>query len=163
MRFKGAGRKSVIAAILAISLAGCSGGTGAGTDAGRTPSSSEPAFNYTGAGPVTDQPDAKLSILGTNAWTTNVDLSTAAIVKKIESNAGVTVDWDLIPPQNYADAVNPRLAAGTGLPDIVYLPDQDQLMKYINSGLFIPINELVEKYGVNLKKYMKSRLQSKPV
>ncbi|UOK63572.1 hypothetical protein MT997_01950 [Paenibacillus sp. OVF10] len=28
MRFKGAGRKSVIAAILAISLAGCSGGTG---------------------------------------------------------------------------------------------------------------------------------------
>ncbi|KAA8753419.1 MULTISPECIES: extracellular solute-binding protein [Paenibacillus] len=157
MRFKGAGRKSVIAAILAISMAGCSGGTGAGTDAGSTPSSSEPAFNYTGAGPVTDQSDAKLSILGTNAWTTNVDLSTAAIVKKIESNAGVTVDWDLIPPQNYADAVNPRLAAGTGLPDIVYLPDQDQLMKYINSGLFIPINDLVEKYGVNLKKiYEKS-------
>lgn len=33
------------------------------------------------------------------------------IVKKIESNAGVTVDWDLIPPQNYADAVNPRLVS----------------------------------------------------
>lgn len=161
MRIKGAGRKSVMAAILAVSLAGCSGGTG--TDVGSSPPSSEPAFNYTGAGPVTDQTDAKLSILGTNAWTTNVDLSTAAIVKKIEDIAGVQVDWDLIPPQNYADAVNPRLAAGTGLPDIVYLPDQDQLMKYINSGLFIPINELVDKYGMNLKKYMKNLLQSKPV
>lgn len=163
MIIRGAGRKSVLAVILAISLAGCSSSTGAGGDKGSASPSSEPAFNYTGAGPVTDQKDAKLSILGTNAWTTNVDLSTAEIVKKIESNAGVTVDWDLIPPQNYADAVNPRLAAGTGLPDIVYLPDQDQLMKYINSGLFIPLNDLVEKYGVNLKKYTTNPHPSKPV
>lgn len=156
MKFKGVS-KIALFAWLAISLAGCSsGGTGGSVDGGAS-AEAESSYNYTGAGPVTDTPDARLSILATNAWTTNVDLSTAEIVKKIEGNAGVTVDWDLIPPQNYADAVSPRLAAGSDLPDIVYLPDQDQLMKYINSGLFLPLDELYEKYGVNLKKiYEKS-------
>ncbi|WP_270165804.1 extracellular solute-binding protein [Paenibacillus sp. SYP-B4298] len=159
MKITGAS-KIALTAWLAVSLAGCSGG--AGTTAGNGNSAapegeSQSTYTYTGSGPVTDQKDARLSILATNAWTTNVDLSTAAIVKQVESNAGVSVDWDLIPPQNYADAVSPRLAAGMDLPDIVYLPDQDQLMKYIKSGLFLSLDELYDKYGVNLKKiYEKS-------
>lgn len=140
-------------ALLALAVAGCSGG-GSEAKGSATPASggaSSSSYVYTGSGPITDAPE-KLTILATNAWTTNVDLATAEIVRTIVDKAGVTVDWQLLPPQNYADAVSPRLATGIDLPDIVYLPDQDQLMKYIKSGLFLPIDEYYEKYGVNLKK-----------
>lgn len=141
--------KLVLVTMLAASLAGCnSGSNGSQTSAAVE---AEPNFTYTGKGPVTAIKDAELSVLATNAWTTNVDLAHAKIVQQITDNAGIKVNWDLIPPQNYADAVNPRLAAGVDLPDIIYMPDQDQLMKYINSGIVIPIDELYEKYGVNLK------------
>jgi putative aldouronate transport system substrate-binding protein len=150
----------MIIIMLVTVIAGCTKDTSdkpADNDKKATPSTETVAgFEYTGSGPITDK-SVELSILATNAYSTNVDLSTAEIVQDIIKNAGVSVKWELLPPQNYKDAVSPRLAAGLDLPDIVYVPDQDQLMKYINGGLFIPIDELYEKYGVNLKKvYEKS-------
>lgn len=156
------GTKRVLSVmILATALAGCSNsGAPTATDGNAAPAAStavESGPAYNGSGPITDQSNQELSFLGTNAWTTNVDLATAEIVKQIEKNANVKVNWELLPPQNYPDAVGPRLAAGTDLPDIVYLPDKDQTMKYLSSGMFLPLNELYEKYGVNLKKlYEKS-------
>ncbi len=140
------------AALVVGSLAGCSGGAGNGEpSAAPTETGSASTYTYTGAGPVTDK-GGELSILANNAWTTNVDLASADIVKEIVKNAGVTVNWQLLPPTNYADAVSPRLASGMDLPDIVYAPDKDQMMKYIKGGIFQPIDELYEKYGINLKK-----------
>ncbi|OMF22691.1 ABC transporter substrate-binding protein [Paenibacillus sp. FSL H8-0548] len=146
-RLKGV-KSLIVVGTLAALVAGCSN-SGGNVDKA-TNAENETSFTYTGAGPITDKP-VTLSILGTNAWSTNVDLAKADIVNEIVKRAGIEVNWELIPPQNYADAVSPRLAAGIDLPDIVYMPDQDQLMKYIKSGLVIPINELYEKYAVNLK------------
>ncbi|WP_168123110.1 extracellular solute-binding protein [Paenibacillus sp. HB172176] len=153
LKFKGLGYMA-IAALLVTTVSACSGNTNNNNEGAAPPSSEAEtsSFTYTGSGPITDQSGKKLSVLATNAWTTNVDLNNADIVKKIVENAGISVDWQLVAPQNYADSVSPRLASGQDLPDIVYLPDQDQLMKYIKSGLFLPINELYEKYGVNLQK-----------
>jgi len=156
------GKGMIVAAVSVLMAAALGGCSGSSNDAKMSPSASasgsapaasggKSSFAYNGSGPITDK-GGKLSILATNAWTTNVDLAQADIVKKIVDNAGITVDWQLLPPQNYADAVSPRLASGIDLPDIVYMPDQDQLMKYIKGGLVIPIDDLYEKYGVNLKK-----------
>jgi putative aldouronate transport system substrate-binding protein len=107
--------------------------------------------SYNGSGPVTDQP-VTLTFLANNSYYTDADLSQASIVKELVKRSGVTIEWQLLPPANYKDAVAPRLAAGNDLPDIVQLPDMDPTMKYINGGLFAPINDLYDKYGVNLKK-----------
>jgi putative aldouronate transport system substrate-binding protein len=148
-----AAKVTLITGLAAVLAAGCSSGGGSSsTDTGSTkPEASTSSYNYTGTGPITDK-QATLKVLATNAWSNNVNLNTAPIVQEISKRAGVTVNWELIPPATYQDAMSPRLAAGTDLPDIVYLLDQDQSMKNIQGGLFKPLNEYIDKYGVNIKK-----------
>ncbi|MFC0212659.1 extracellular solute-binding protein [Paenibacillus chartarius] len=157
--FRSTASMTVIAAVLAALASGCTGGGAAGgsgagsrdTGSSGTASSGSSSFAYTGAGPITDKAGT-IKILATNSWYNNVDLAKAPIVQEIGKRAGVTVNWELLPPSTYQDAINPRLAAGADLPDIVYQMDQDQTMKNIQGGLFKPLNEYIDKYGVNIKK-----------
>lgn len=113
----------------------------------------ETKFSYTGAAPITDKKDAKISILATNSWYTTVDLKEATIVKEVQKRAGVSVDWTLISPTNYVDTVSPMLASGKDLQDVVLLPDLDPNMTYINSGLFVKLDEYMD-YMPNYKKFL---------
>jgi ABC-type sugar transport system, periplasmic component len=106
---------------------------------------------YNGKGPVGDK-STTLTLLAVNSNYSSADLAVAPIVQEIAKRSGLTIKFQLLPPGNYADALKPRLAAAADLPDIIYLPDKDPTMKYIQGGIFIPINELYQKYGVNLKK-----------
>ncbi len=115
--------------------------------------SAEKGFNYTGSAPITETANAKVSILAQNSYYTTVDIKEAPIVKKVQEDAGVTVEWTLVDPTNYAEAVSPMLAAGTDLPDIVLLPDQDPNMTYINSGIFTALDEYFD-YMPNYKKWL---------
>lgn len=126
-----------LAAVMAVSLTACGGSAASSSQASSTASS----FVYTGEGPITDQTGATVSMLAQNSYYTTVDIKEAAIVKAVQTGAGVTVDWTLVDPTNYADSVSPMLAAGTDLPDIVLLPDQDPNMAYISAGLFEPLDE----------------------
>jgi putative aldouronate transport system substrate-binding protein len=116
-------------------------------------------FKYDGKGPITDKQET-LSILATNAWTSSVDLNKAEIVKKIGEKAGVTINWELLAPSTYNDAIAPRLAAGTNLPDIVYLLDNDSNLKYVKGGIFKAIDNYYAKDGVNLKKLYEGEYSS---
>lgn len=160
-RVKSATSLLTVSTVLAMLAAGCANGNGdqnadaasQATGAAATASASATAgFAYTGSGPITDNKSATLGILATNAWTNNVDLAKAPIVQEIAKRAGVDVKWELLSPSTYQDAISPRLAAGSDLPDIVYQLDQDQTMKNIQGGLFLPLNDYIEKYGVNIKK-----------
>jgi putative aldouronate transport system substrate-binding protein len=106
---------------------------------------------YNGKGPISDQ-NITLTILANNSYYSSADLAVSPVIQELAKRSGVTVKFQLLPPGNYADALKPRLAAGADLPDIILLPDKDPTMKYIDGGLFLPINSLYEKYGVNLKK-----------
>lgn len=128
--------------------------TGCGGDGGSSAASDkEKEFNYTGSAPITDVEGQTVSILAQNSWYTTVDIKEAPIVKKVYEDAGITVDWSLVDPANYSDAVSPMLAAGMDLPDIVLLPDQDENMTYINSGIFVPLDEYFD-YMPNFKKWL---------
>lgn len=94
-----------------------------------------------------------MSILAQNSWYSTVDIKEAPIVKKVYEDAGISIDWTLVDPTNYKDAVSPMLAAGTDLPDIVMLPDKDDNMTYINSGIFIPLDEYFD-YMPNYVKWL---------
>lgn len=97
-------------------------------------------FVYDGTGPITDLEGATLTCVAQASNYSNVDLTQAEIVKRVQEGANVTVDYTLVNPTNYADTVKPMLAAGSDLPDIVLLPDLDPNQSYINSGLFEPLD-----------------------
>ena len=141
-----------LTAVLAVTGLSACGGKGDPKEA-TTAKSAEADFSYTGAAPVTKTPGAKVSILAQNSWYSTVDYANADIVKKIQENAGVTIDWTLVSPVNYKDSVSPMLASGTDLPNIVQLPDLDNNMTYITAGLFYPLDEYLD-YMPNYKKYL---------
>lgn len=130
------------------------------TGCGNSGSSTQPttvtgdtSYTYTGEAPITDKEGQKISILAQNSWYSTVDIKEAPIVKKVYEDAGISIDWTLVDPTNYKDAVSPMLAAGTDLPDVVLLPDKDDNMTYINSGIFVPLDTYFE-YMPNYKKWL---------
>ncbi len=72
--------------------------------------------------------------------------------KEFEKMTNVKIDWDLIEPVDYQQVASVRLSAGSDLADIVVLPGNDIDMKYQSSGLFVPLNDLIDTYGVNVPK-----------
>lgn len=150
----------VMTAALAITmLAGC-GGSDASKDSKKTSgeaevNDTESAYNYTGAAPITDTQGASVSILAQNSWYSTVDFAQAPIIEEVAKRAGVSIDWTLVSPTNYADSVSPMLASGTNLPDIVELPDLDQNMNYISSGLFLALDEYMD-YMPNYSAFLES-------
>ena len=94
------------------------------------------------AAPITDAADAHVSWLGMNSWYSTVDLShDAVLLDEIAKRANVTIDWNLLDPSTYSDSVSPMLAAGQDLPDIIQLPDLDLNMTYLNSGMFVALDQ----------------------
>ena len=78
-------------------------------------------FVYDGTGPITDIDGQVLTELAQNSLYTTVDMREAEIVKKVQEGANVTIDWTLVDPTSYADAVSPMLASGVDIPDIVQI------------------------------------------
>ena len=70
---------------------------------------------------------------------------------------GVLFIHDGLEAVKQAQVSNVRLSAGTDLADIVRLPNTDGDSKFQDSGLFIPLNDLIEKYCVNTKKLFEAR------
>ena len=94
-----------------------------------------------GIQPLTDAEGATVSMLAMNSWYSTVDLSDAVLLKEIANRANVTVQWNLIDPTIYADTVSPMLASGQDLPDIIQLPDTDNNMTYLSTGMFVKLDE----------------------
>ena len=98
-------------------------------------------FVYDGNGPITDLDGQHLSVLAQNSYYTTVDLRQAPIIKKVQEDANVTVDWTLIDPTNYQDAVSPMLASGTDLSDIVLLATLYPNHQDSSAGMFVALDE----------------------
>jgi len=75
--------------------------------------------------------------------------------KEYEKMTGIHIDWSLVPSENLDERRNIILAGGD-YPDIFYastIPYGD-LVKYGEAGVFVPLNELIEKHALNFKKLM---------
>lgn len=106
--------------------------------------------DYTGNGPIADE-IKKVTILGADTTNTGMTAKGLPFYENLYQAAGVEPEIEFLEYLTYADAVKPRLAAGADLTDIIRLPDADSDMSYINSGLFIDLTDLIDKYGYNLK------------
>lgn len=131
-------KKTIVAMMVAFTTATLfAGGAKESSSAARSVSD---GFVYDGTGRITDKEGQHISELAQNSNYTTVDLRKAEIVQRVQQEANVTVDWTLIDPTNYKDAISPMLAAGNDLPDIVLLPNLDENQQYIQSGMFEPLD-----------------------
>ena len=105
--------------------------------------------------PLTTEEGASVSMLAMNSWYSTVDLSDALLLNELQSRANVKIEWNLIDPTIYSDTVSPMLASGQDLPDIIQLPDTDNNMTYLSTGMFIKLDEymdLMPNYSAFLEK-----------
>ena len=94
--------------------------------------------------PLTTEEGASVSMLAMNSWYSTVDLSDALLLNELQSRANVKIEWNLIDPTIYSDTVSPMLASGQDLPDIIQLPDTDNNMTYLSTGMFIKLDEYMD-------------------
>ena len=99
--------------------------------------------------PITSEP-VTLSVLTYASGTNKIDYDAMTWFHEALKETNITLNMELSISGMYNELMSTRLAAGVDLPDIIRVSDNDGT--YANSGLFIPLNDLTEKYGFNYKK-----------
>ncbi|WP_246067577.1 extracellular solute-binding protein [Paenibacillus koleovorans] len=83
------------------------------------------------------------------------DINNDKYLKKMEEMANVDLNLSLIQHQNYAQNMT-LLFAGGELPDLLQTQgiNKPEVAPAVDAGVLMPLNELLDKYGPNLKKYI---------
>lgn len=81
-------------------------------------------------------------------------LSNKSIIwDEIQKQTNITIEWDVIPNQEYQQVMQVRLSSNTDLPDIICLQGQSDgsfLSKYFDEEVIISLNDLIADYAPNL-------------
>ena len=151
--------KRLVAMALSISMvaafSGCQGNeTASNASTGGGSSSGEGGkienFNETGY-PICPDEKVTLRVMMSSNPQMPSDLNELDLIKEAEETMNVHVEWIMVPSNGWNDKKSLALATGD-LPDIfdAALTTAD-LTKYGPEGTFIPMQDLLEKYGVNFK------------
>ena len=104
---------------------------------------------YNGAAPVSEE-KATISILTANGASGLNNVLEMAWWQIVLEKANVELELEIVDSSTYADVAQPRMVAGKDLPDIMRIAGNAATA--IASENFIPLNDLIDKYGFNLKK-----------
>lgn len=75
------------------------------------------------------------------------------VYQEIEKRTGVTIKWEESPSDQYANAMNLRIASGAkNLPDIFNIPSGANALDLGTSGIILPLEDLIEQHAPNMKK-----------
>lgn len=100
-------------------------------------------------------PPEELSIGTWDNWYTPASYAQdLPIYKAIETKLNIKLKWDVKPASEYTTAIELKLAAGQDLDDIIVHSAMD-FNKYKNA--VIPLNDLIEKNGPNIKAFIDQR------
>lgn len=86
-----------------------------------------------------------------------LDVETNEFTKWYEEQTNIHIDWEIVPKEAVTEKVTLSLTTGE-YPDAYLgcnLSEADQV-KYGSQGIFIPLNDLIEKYSVDFKAAMES-------
>lgn len=92
------------------------------------------------------------------------DYSEMVIFDRLQEATNVSIEWSNIPADGYQEKKNLLLASGD-LPDAFYasgFTDKD-LMQHGQSGMIVPLEDLIDKYAPNLKKLFEERPELKQI
>jgi putative aldouronate transport system substrate-binding protein len=129
------------------------GGRQAGSAASGTASSNAAelqalGFKETGF-PIVNQPYTLRVMLGSVTGYQYKESDDTELARKLEAQTGIRIEWDRA-GNDWATQKALVLASGT-LPDIFWAQLLDSNDVNLNSELFVPMNDLIDKYGANLK------------
>ncbi len=136
---------------LVLTLAACgnnNGNDGASSGPNASPSAAQSASDTPTATPQ-ETPKIKLVVSDNSVPTPKAD---DLRLKYMEEKAGVDLDVEFLAHGTYLDQLKLKFASGE-FPDVYQSwsgPDQD----LVDAGKILPLNDLIEQYGPNLKKYI---------
>jgi len=133
-------------------LAGCSSGSNEGTSENQNNGAEKtPAVNPAGQFPITNEKTTVRIMMPSNPVVE--DFATNEFTKYLEERTNVHIEWEIIPAKSAAEKLNLILSSGDDLPDVImeFGVSNAQQMIYGNQGVFLPLNDLIEKYGTETK------------
>ncbi|MBP1962776.1 ABC transporter substrate-binding protein [Paenibacillus aceris] len=159
----------LVGAALCFSLVLSACSTDPGTSAENAPSGSAPAasddFTPVGQYPIVKKPMTIKMFAPQLASIENME--TNSFTKYLQDKTNIQIKWDLVPDKALNDRKQLMLASGD-YPEVILQGalTKDEQMKYGKQGVFIPLNDLIDKYAPNFKKamadlpYLKSSITS---
>ncbi|KGX84567.1 extracellular solute-binding protein [Pontibacillus marinus] len=83
------------------------------------------------------------------------DINNDQYVKQLEELANVNLELEVLPHENYDQNIQLLLAGGE-LPDLLQTKgiNRPEIAPAVDAGVFMPLNDLLEKHGKNLLKYV---------
>lgn len=116
-----------------------------------TNGAAQQAVTEAGQFPIVDEKITLRVMTGANPAVEDFD--TNEFTKYFEELTNIHVEWEIVPTSTVAEKLNLALASGD-LPDVIMTmnvtPEQQAL--YGQQGVLLPLNDYIEKYGVNTKK-----------
>lgn len=151
-------RRLSIVCILAaaIVLSGCSknGGSDSG-NASANPSNSAGESSAAPGAPV------KIKVFAVNDSTDTKQLETNTFTKQVESMFNIKFEWMIAPSDGAAEKRKLALASGD-YPDMFLLVPsvdsfkQEELLLLGEQGVIVPLNDLIDRYGPNIKETLEA-------
>lgn len=122
-------------------------GEGPSQTAGTSPEAPKAA-----ALPIT--PEKTTITIMTHANSLVEDFATNAFTQFLEEKTNIHIEWDILPEKSAMEKLNLVLASGEALPDVIMTMaiTPTQQMIYGAQGLIIPLNELIDRYGIETNK-----------
>ncbi|MFD2115874.1 ABC transporter substrate-binding protein [Paenibacillus yanchengensis] len=86
------------------------------------------------------------------------DFATNDFTKWYEEKTNVHIEWEVVPEQSRQEKLNLALT-GNDYPDIIFgiNVSSTQQMIYGSQGIFLPLNDLIEKQGTQVKKMFEDK------
>lgn len=109
--------------------------------------------------PIVDEPFTLVFATVDNPDVSNSYTKNLPVFEELEKRTGVQVEFEVTPGDQYNTTMQTRLAAASGLPDLIRLPDDP--IRYAKGGLIVPIDELIGKYAPNIQNLFKERPEVK--
>ncbi len=151
---------AVLLLALSVLVSACSGNNSGGNSGSASPSAGSPSASASDSGatsaagelPITKE-KTTLRIM-THANSLVEDFATNEFTKYLEEQTNIHIEWDILPEKSASEKLNLVLASGEKLPDVIMTMgiSPAQQMIFGAQGLFRPLNDLVDQYGVETKK-----------
>jgi putative aldouronate transport system substrate-binding protein len=139
--------------VVSIILTGCTSSKNT-ADKAKVSKKALDNLNKTGM-PIVKKPLKLDFFTGKSLTNVKADWNNILIWNTYKDMTKIDVNWTQIPGDSLAEKRNLALAGGD-LPDVFYasrMPNTD-LLKYGSQGVFLPLNDLIDKYAPNFKKLM---------
>ena len=103
--------------------------------------------------PLAEPGTATLSILSADNWYAAASFAeNLPVYQELEKLTGVSIEWEVVPADQYGEVRSTRIAAAVNLPDIVVWPQQ--LVKMVDDGVYIDLTDLIAENAYYLNQLM---------